>query len=62
MRIFLIITLLLAGVLAASPTADAQLTMTYFGEGGIGSGGGGGGCTGAIDLSTGCAQPMLGGL
>lgn len=26
------------------------------------SGGSGGGCTGAIDLSTGCVQPMLGGL
>ena len=28
--------------------------------GGGGGGGGGGGCNGAIDLSKGCPQPMLG--
>lgn len=28
----------------------------------FGAGGGGGGCNGVINLASGCAQPMLGGL
>lgn len=36
-----------------------RITTTPRGGGG---GGGGGSCNGTIDLSTGCSQPMLGGL
>lgn len=38
-----------------------RITITPRGGGG-GGGGGGGSCNGTIDLSAGCAQPMLGGL
>lgn len=44
-------------------TPGLQMGAPMTGKvGGINSGGGGGGCTGTIDLSTGCVQPMLGGV
>lgn len=41
--------------------ASAQLAggLMFPGPGTVASAGGGGGCTGTINLSTGCVQPML---
>lgn len=66
--------LLVVAVLAFATAALARITGPIGGAGGVypggpelgitgaatGSGGGGGGCNGTIDLSTGCAMPMLG--
>jgi hypothetical protein len=63
MRQILAIAALLIGLVVV---AHAQIwIMTPSGGGGTsptgagGHGGGGGGCSGAIDLSIGCALPML---
>jgi len=55
--------LLLVGLLLAlgSIAPQAQLLITGAGSASGSGGGGGGGCNGTINLSTGCAQPMLGG-
>ena len=75
MKFWLPLLLILAMSAAASATTDIS---GYFGGNGnfyggftgrtpplvgnVGNVGGGGGCTGTIDLSKGCAMPMLGGL
>lgn len=41
--------------------SKAQLSQTGMGSV-AGGGGGGGGCNGVINLSAGCALPMMGGL
>jgi hypothetical protein len=46
----------LTGIISGSGVGGTGLT------GRIGTMGGGGACSGTIDLSTGCTQPMLGGL
>ena len=58
----LIHLLLALGFLAVIGTARAALMDTYFGEGGVGGSAPPGSCSGTIDLSKGCALPMLGGL
>jgi hypothetical protein len=58
---------LIALTLAAAKAMPVNQQIIIFGSqsaasGSGGGGGGGGSCTGTIVLSTGCTQPMLGGL
>lgn len=65
MRTVLAILLLGASIYAANAFGLGREGVG-FGKLGVASkkgvGGGGGGCSGTIDLSTGCVQPMFGGL
>jgi hypothetical protein len=63
MKTWLAIAFLIIGVTIARAIPESQQIIIFNGgSSASGSSGGGGGCTGTIDLSTGCAQPMLGGL
>ena len=57
---YLIIALALYSVLMFG-VARAQMGITFFPGPGMVHSSGGGSCTGTIDLSQGCALPMLGG-
>lgn len=61
MTLFILVFLLLTLALFVAGVARAQLTMSNVGEGGFGTTSAGG-CSGTIDLSTGCTQPMFGGV
>jgi len=60
MKIAAIIVLFIVGMSTAYATSS--MLLLHVGQS-AGNGGGGSACgTGIIDLSTGCTQPMLGGL
>lgn len=56
MKIAAIIILLFVGIVTA---ANAQMLLLHVGPGGFGGSAPPSSCTGTIDLSTGCVQPML---
>lgn len=61
MKIAAIIILLIVGISTAYATSG--MLLLHVGSGGAGGGSPPVGCgTGVIDLSTGCTQPMFGGL
>lgn len=61
MKIAAIIVLLIVGMSTAYATSS--MLLLHVGSGGAGGGAPIGACgTGVIDLSTGCTQPMFGGL